>query len=199
MSSPPDRLKEAAYLIRFSVVGACGFVVDLSVFFGLRELGLDRGPSSAIAIWLAMSSNYCWNRLWTFSDRSRQAFWRQYIAFCLSCLLGAVVNWSTRVLLWWLFPAFFGSYELVAIAAGVGMGMGSNFLLCRLLVFRGVDGERRPEQPEPLESLNSPAVVPLHRFTFESDIEPALTASRSPGPHRRNCRTELMAKAARRQ
>ncbi|REJ91696.1 MAG: GtrA family protein [Planctomycetota bacterium] len=130
------RQREAGYLLRFCLVGASGFCIDLAAFFGLRELGFDRGFASALAIWVAMSSNYCWNRLWTFSDRGTQSIWRQYAAFCLSCLLGASVNWSTRVLLWTFFPDFFGRYELAAIAAGVAMGTASNFLLCRLVVFR---------------------------------------------------------------
>jgi putative flippase GtrA len=54
-------------LAKFCVVGAAGYVVNLAVYTALLELaGLHYLPAAIGSFLVAVTSNYTWNRLWTF-------------------------------------------------------------------------------------------------------------------------------------
>jgi putative flippase GtrA len=56
--------------VRFCVVGASGYLVNLAVFALCLSM-LRLGPSAAAvcSFGVASGNNYAWNRLWTFADR----------------------------------------------------------------------------------------------------------------------------------
>jgi len=152
------RYRNWAYASQFLLVGASGMVIDL-VTFALLLHWLPTGIARGGAIWVAMTWNFVLNRNLTFSYARGGAVLRQYVGFCGSCLLGAVVNWSLSV---WLCAAtqFFASHKLSAAVLGVVAGTAFNFLLCRYLVFRrgaapaeypsagpgaGLESQARPE------------------------------------------------------
>ena len=61
-------------LARFAAVGATGYVVNLATFtLCLKQIGLDYRLAATAAFLVAVSSNFVWNRRWTFgpSDRAR--------------------------------------------------------------------------------------------------------------------------------
>ena len=54
-------------LVKFSVVGASGYVVNLAVYTALLErAGLHYMPAAVGSFLVAVTNNYAWNRLWTF-------------------------------------------------------------------------------------------------------------------------------------
>ena len=54
-------------LAKFCVVGAAGYVVNLAVYTALLELaGLHYLPAAIGSFLVAVTSNYTWNRIWTF-------------------------------------------------------------------------------------------------------------------------------------
>ena len=54
-------------LIRFCVVGASGYVVNLGVYTLLVEVaGVHYLLAATISFLVAVTNNYTWNRLWTF-------------------------------------------------------------------------------------------------------------------------------------
>lgn len=54
-------------LVRFCVVGATGYAVNLWVFSLLvLVLGVHYLPAAAFSFLVAVTNNYTWNRLWTF-------------------------------------------------------------------------------------------------------------------------------------
>lgn len=60
-------------LIRFSIVGASGYAVNLAVYYLLAErLGVEYHVALAIAWVIAAGNNFVWNRHWTFSARDGQ-------------------------------------------------------------------------------------------------------------------------------
>jgi putative flippase GtrA len=54
-------------LVKFGLVGATGFVINVSVFaFCLRVLDVHYRIAYVIAFCVAVTNNFVWNRVWTF-------------------------------------------------------------------------------------------------------------------------------------
>lgn len=54
-------------LVRFGVVGASGYVVNIAVFaLAYRALGVHHTVAATLAFVVALGNNFAWNRLWTF-------------------------------------------------------------------------------------------------------------------------------------
>jgi putative flippase GtrA len=56
---------------KFCVVGALGYAINLGVYAGLLHTGLHFLIAATASFLVAVTSNYTWNRLWTFRDRRR--------------------------------------------------------------------------------------------------------------------------------
>ena len=56
-------------LAKFCVVGAIGYGINLGVYAELLHAGLHFLLSATCSFLVAVTSNYTWNRLWTFRDR----------------------------------------------------------------------------------------------------------------------------------
>jgi putative flippase GtrA len=63
------RLLRSQFL-RFCVVGASGYAVNLAVYAALLAAGLHYLAAAAISFLVAAGSNYVWNRSWTFQTSS---------------------------------------------------------------------------------------------------------------------------------
>jgi dolichol-phosphate mannosyltransferase len=125
------KLGHAGRLLQFVLVGSTGMVVDLLVYaFALSILPLQ--AARGLAIWLAMSWNFLLNRRLTFPDADQKPVWGQYVLFCLSCSLGAIVNWGVSVGLTEMIPLF-DRWKLLAAVVGVLTGTIFNYVLsCRV-------------------------------------------------------------------
>ena len=136
-----------ARLAQFLLVGGTGMVVDLA-FYVLLLGWLPLGAARGLAIWAAMTWNYWLNRRITFSFARGRAVLPQYLMFCLSCGLGAVVNWTTSMALSNLLTIF-GGRPLLAAVVGIIAGSIFNFILCNTAVFRRAKPAPVP-QPDPV-------------------------------------------------
>ena len=59
-------------LARFAAVGATGYVVNLATFtLCLKQIGLDYRVAATAAFLVAVTSNFVWNRRWTFAPSPR--------------------------------------------------------------------------------------------------------------------------------
>ena len=56
-------------LLKFCLVGASGYVVNLAVFATALALGLHYLPAAVVSFVVAVTNNYWWNRHWTFRNR----------------------------------------------------------------------------------------------------------------------------------
>ncbi len=144
----PTARREWTYFLTFAAVGASGMIVDVVTFL----LALSLFPPSAaraVAIWVAMTWNFGGNRTFTFRGHRRDDFWSQYVGYCLSCLVGAVVNWSISVAAWSYVPGLSSTPWLPPLL-GVAGGTGFNYVLCRWWVFRTTPGpaSRKPNHEE---------------------------------------------------
>ena len=54
-------------LVKFGIVGASGYVINLAVFAALLDWGAH--VAAAISFVVAAASNYWWNRHWTFAHQ----------------------------------------------------------------------------------------------------------------------------------
>jgi dolichol-phosphate mannosyltransferase len=59
-------------LVRFCAVGASGYAVNLVVYASLLAAGVGYIAAAAISFLVAASSNYVWNRLWTFQAKQER-------------------------------------------------------------------------------------------------------------------------------
>lgn len=127
------KLGRLARPLKFVMVGSTGMVVDLAAFSVLLSM-LPLNSARAIAIFLAMTWNFLFNRWLTFAYARHEPILRQYVLFCLSCMLGAVVNWGVSVGLCYAVP-FFDTWKLLAAAVGVVAGTAFNYFLSSRVVF----------------------------------------------------------------
>jgi putative flippase GtrA len=128
------RLAILRQFLRFGTVGAGGFIVDTATVYSLRTwVGLY--VSGAVAYVTAATFNWGLNRIWTFRGRGSGAMHRQWALFLAANALGFMLNRGTYFILITV-SSFCYAYPVVAIAAGVAVGMLLNFYLSRTVVFR---------------------------------------------------------------
>ena len=73
-------------LMRFAIVGASGYVVNLVVYALLwREAGFDYRVAATFAFVVALTNNFIWNRAWTFRAQDGHAGF-QAVRFCVVSL-----------------------------------------------------------------------------------------------------------------
>ncbi|MEN9716414.1 MAG: hypothetical protein RLZZ483_389 [Actinomycetota bacterium] len=85
---------------KFGVVGLVAYIIDLTVFNLLRFAG-GEGPlydkpltAKVISVLFATTFAYFGNRNWTFKDRSRSSFRRQYTLFFVFNAVGMIISLS---------------------------------------------------------------------------------------------------------
>ena len=122
-------------LLRFAVVGASGYVVNLAVFaLALHGAGLHYRGAALAAFGVAVSNNFLWNRRWTFradgsrNDPARRQAARFLVVSVAAFLVGLVVLTGLVEL--------GGVAELPAQAAAIVAVTPLSFLANRLWSFR---------------------------------------------------------------
>ena len=85
---------------KFGVIGLVAYVIDLLVFNLLRFAG-GEGPlydkpltAKVVSVLAATTFAYFGNRHWTFKDRSRSSFRRQYALFFVFNAVGMMISLS---------------------------------------------------------------------------------------------------------
>lgn len=99
-----NKAKEYERFIKFAVVGTLGFLIDASSVLVLQntilppvnELGealaTNVALTQSIAFFLAVCSNFVWNRLWTYPDSRSQSAPRQLVQFIIVSVVGWVIR-----------------------------------------------------------------------------------------------------------
>jgi putative flippase GtrA len=79
-------------LLKFSVVGLSGYIVNLAVYVSLlKAAGLHYLPAAVCSFVVAVTNNYLWNRLWTFRS-SRGHVYHQGMRFLVVSLAALGLN-----------------------------------------------------------------------------------------------------------
>jgi putative flippase GtrA len=78
--------------LKFIIVGFSGMIVDFSITFLLKEkLKINRYIANSAGFSLAATSNYLFNRFWTFESNNPKVF-QEYSTFIVISLVGLVIN-----------------------------------------------------------------------------------------------------------
>ena len=93
MNQSPKTRREVKRFLKFTVVGAIGFVVDFGTFNLLSNvLGLWSIAASTISFAAAVSSNFIWNYFWTYPDSRTKSIGRQAAQFAIVNLIGLAIR-----------------------------------------------------------------------------------------------------------
>jgi dolichol-phosphate mannosyltransferase len=138
---PIGRLLEIEFL-RFCLVGASGYAVNLAVYAALIAGGLHYLAAAACAFLVAAGSNYAWNRAWTFRTSDAPVLGQGARALLVSGLsLGA-----NQLFLLALVSA--GAGHLAGQAVAIVLATPFSFAANKLWAFAG-SGPRAERLPEP--------------------------------------------------
>ena len=107
--------------LKFGVVGFMGMIVDYAVLFMLKEwASVPALWANAVSFTVAATSNYIFNRVWTFRSKEKDVG-GEYMRFFVVSLVGLGISTCTLWLLGLMLPewndgARFYLLKLVAIA-----------------------------------------------------------------------------------
>jgi putative flippase GtrA len=117
-------------LLRFCVVGGSGYVINVGLFT-LAYQSLPYLIAFAIAFGVAATSNFIWNRVWTFRIEHGVPH-VQYARFLAVSLLALVIDLVALALL----VEVFGVHKTVAAAIAIVVATPISFLGNKLWSFR---------------------------------------------------------------
>jgi dolichol-phosphate mannosyltransferase len=118
-------------LVKFGIVGGSGYLVNLAVFSLLRgDLGIHQALAAIGAFCVAVTSNFVWNRYWTFGATEGHAGFQAVRFFAVS--LGAL---AINLLALELLVRQTSLGDLAAQAIAVAIAMPFNFIGNKLWTF----------------------------------------------------------------
>jgi putative flippase GtrA len=119
-------------LIKFCVVGASGYVVNLTVFaLCVEALDLHHLIAATVAFVVAVTNNFWWNRHWTFKAREGHAGFQAARFFTVS-----VAAFLFAALVLELLVSVAGVPELAAQATSIVAATPLNFIGNKMWSFR---------------------------------------------------------------
>ena len=162
MNSIVTDSKERERFLKFSVVGAIGALVDFGSFhLFMSLLGIPPVWAQVCSFTAAVTSNFIWNRYWTFPDSRSRSAGTQFVQFFIISIVGLVFR---LFFVGFTYP-FFGNIGAsilpgdldatavaqlgsnIAQAISIGIVMFWNFFANRLWTFRDVDEAEDAKQP----------------------------------------------------
>jgi putative flippase GtrA len=114
--------------IKFGIIGFSGLIIDFGVtYFCKEKVKIQKYISNAIGFTTAASSNYFFNRIWTFqSDNPR--ILSEYSSFLVISTIGLEIN---SLILWLLVSRFKQNFylsKLIAIIVTTVWNFTANYL-----------------------------------------------------------------------
>ncbi len=115
---------------KFCAVGAVGYAINLGVYAAVLQAGVHYLVAATCSFLVAVTSNYFWNRVWTFRDR-RAGVAAQGMRFFLVSLVSLGANLLVLHVL-----ISVGAGKLVAQAIAIVLVTPLNFIGNKLWSFR---------------------------------------------------------------
>ncbi len=118
--------------IKFGIVGLSGVIVDFGVTYILRDkIKIQQYFANAIGFCVAASSNYFFNRIWTYQSQNPKV-WLEFTEFFLISLVGLIIN---TFILWMLVSKFKWKFYFSKLCA-IGIVTIWNFVINTLITFK---------------------------------------------------------------
>lgn len=140
--------KESERFIKFGFVGAIGFLVHFSTLTFLKEVvGIQNTlmVANPIAFFMAVCSNFMFNRFWTYTDSRSKNITSQFATFLTINIAGLLINSAILALTERPFNLLLANstlpirgYQLALIVATVVV-MFWNFFVNRYVTYSDVD------------------------------------------------------------
>lgn len=123
----------AKHAIKYYIVGASGVLVNLGFLYFLTEfVGMWYFVSYSIAILVSITTNFIFNKLWTFRDSTNsQKTMIMYLKFVSVSLVGMGIQLGSV----YLFVEVLGIYYMLAALFSIGLASGINFMVNRHWTF----------------------------------------------------------------
>jgi dolichol-phosphate mannosyltransferase len=123
----------AKHAFKYYLVGASGVLVNLGILYALKEYaGLWYLLSSAIAIYVSMTTNFVLNKVWTFNDTMvKQSTLFMYVKFIGISIIGMLIQLGFN----YVFVDMMHLYYLLAAFISIVIASGVNFVLNRKITF----------------------------------------------------------------
>lgn len=128
-------MKISHAFVRFLIVGALGFVVDVAVLF-LAAPSIGWYGARAMSFWAAASFTWLLNRSYTFTKTptaTKHPVWAEYVRYLVSMLAGGAVNYGVYAMALLTSPERIA--PLIGVALGSAAGLIVNYLSARYFVF----------------------------------------------------------------
>ena len=94
------RFKNIGTLLKFSMVGLSGIIVNLSFFYVLLELGIHKYIASIVAVEISIICNFLFNNYWTFSPiKAKGNLIRRGLRFNFISFISLIFSFSTFFLI----------------------------------------------------------------------------------------------------
>jgi putative flippase GtrA len=161
--SPLDRVRGAVdvlyrEMIKFGVVGAVAFVVDVGLFNVLRATALEDKPTTAKVVSASAATVVAWvgNRAWTFRHRRNRPVHHEAALFALTNGVALLIGAGSIAFSHYVLGLTSLTADNVANIVGIGLGTLFRFWAYRQFVFRAEPlqdtsplAEHHPPQPQP--------------------------------------------------
>ena len=123
----------AKHAVKYYSVGASGVLVNLGILYALTDFaGFWYFASQVIAISVSISSNFLFNRFWTFRDSIEdQRNSVMYVKFLIVSLIGMGIQLGITYLL----VENVAVYYMYAAAIGIAIAGGINYVVNRRWTF----------------------------------------------------------------
>lgn len=121
--------------LRFTLVGAVGFVVDVGVLYAMLALGLGYYLGRAVSFLAAVFTTWQLNRRYTFVAHPGRHWFAEWLRYLATMLAGGAVNYACYAGMVHSLPRA-GWLPAAAVATGSVAGLAVNFLGARLWVYR---------------------------------------------------------------
>ncbi len=156
--------KERARFMRFALVGVIGACVDFGTYALLHDLlGVQAVVASIFSFIAAVTSNFIWNRFWTYPDSRSKAIHQQLVQFMIVSGIGLTIRTPIFALLVKPMTTLFNNLhqlsigplnliggDKVALATAVLIVMFWNFFINRFWTYSDVD-QHEPARVSPFQ------------------------------------------------
>ncbi|MDO8622729.1 MAG: glycosyltransferase family 2 protein [archaeon] len=117
---------------KFAFVGVVGMIVNLFILYSFTEFfGVYYLISAIFAFIIAATSNFFFNKVWTFREKINDNLSKKYIQFFLVSLVALIVN----LFFLYILTEFFGIYYITSQFISIAIAFSINFLGNKIWTF----------------------------------------------------------------